>query len=165
LSSQFVTINGKEYIVSIEESGSVRVNNVKINTDVQQLDERSFSFLADAVSAKVVADRISEGFLILVNGRQYEATVETERARLLKKFDSQSSTHTKKTEIRAPMPALVVRLEVEVGDQVKAGQGLIILEAMKMENEIKAHGGGKVKEIYASTRKAVEKGELLMVLE
>ncbi len=70
-----------------------------------------------------------------------------------------------KSEIKAPMPALVVRVEVEIGQKVKPGQGLLILEAMKMENEIKAHSAGIIKEIYATKGKPVEKGELLMLLE
>ena len=63
------------------------------------------------------------------------------------------------------MPALVVKVEVSVGEEVKEGQGLLILEAMKMENEIKCHQAGKVKEILVSKGKPVEKGELLMRLE
>jgi biotin carboxyl carrier protein len=63
------------------------------------------------------------------------------------------------------MPALVVRVEVKVSDEVKVGQGLVILEAMKMENEIKSHQSGRVKEIYVAKGKPVEKGELLLLLE
>jgi biotin carboxyl carrier protein len=63
------------------------------------------------------------------------------------------------------MPAMVVRLEVNVGDEVRAGQPLIVLEAMKMENELLASGAGRVKAVYATAGKAVEKGELLLLLE
>lgn len=63
------------------------------------------------------------------------------------------------------MPALVVKIEVSVGDEIVSGQGLIILEAMKMENEIKSHSAGVIKEIYVTHGKPVERGELLFLLE
>ena len=63
------------------------------------------------------------------------------------------------------MPAMVVKLEVNVGDEVRAGQPLIVLEAMKMENELLASGPGRVKAVYVNAGKAVEKGELLLLLE
>jgi biotin carboxyl carrier protein len=60
---------------------------------------------------------------------------------------------------------MVVKVEVSVGDEVVEGQGLVILEAMKMENEIKSHQAGKVKSVLVEKGKAVEKGELLLLLE
>jgi biotin carboxyl carrier protein len=63
------------------------------------------------------------------------------------------------------MPALIVKVEVSVGDEVVHGQGLLVLEAMKMENELKAMHSGRVKEIHVRQGKPVEKGELLMILE
>jgi biotin carboxyl carrier protein len=133
--------------------------------DIQQLDERTFSLLIDGVSINVVAEKSDDGYRLLLNGKQVTAKVESERARLLKRFESQTSIGHRKTEIKAPMPALVVKVEVGVGDDVPSGQGLLILEAMKMENEIKAHSAGTVKEIYVTKGKPVEKGELLMLLE
>jgi biotin carboxyl carrier protein len=56
-------------------------------------------------------------------------------------------------------------VEVQVGDDVHPGTGLLILEAMKMENEIRAHQSAKVKQIFVANGKTVEKGELLMLLE
>ena len=67
--------------------------------------------------------------------------------------------------MHAPMPAMVVKLEVNVVDEVRAGQPLIVLEAMKMENELVAAAAGRVKAIYVAPGKAVEKGELLLLFE
>jgi pyruvate carboxylase subunit B len=63
------------------------------------------------------------------------------------------------------MPALVVRLEVEVGQDVIAGQGLVVLEAMKMENEIRAPRAGRIAAVPARVGSPVEKGEALVILE
>lgn len=165
MNSYFVTINSNEHIIKFEQNGSLTLNGIELSPDVRQLDERTFSFLIHGTSTKVIVEKSDDGHRLLVNGKQLTATVESERARLLKQFDNQKSTAHHKAEIKAPMPALVVRVEVEVGKEVKAGQGLLILEAMKMENEIKSHSNGVVKEIYATKGKSVEKGELLILLE
>ncbi|MFL5381405.1 MAG: biotin/lipoyl-containing protein, partial [Longimicrobiaceae bacterium] len=67
--------------------------------------------------------------------------------------------------VAAPMPGLVLKVEVEVGQAVKAGQGLVIVEAMKMENELKAPADGVVAKVLVQERQTVEKGATLIVLE
>ena len=63
------------------------------------------------------------------------------------------------------MPGKLVRLLVAAGQEVTAGQGLLVMEAMKMENELKAPRGGRVRDIHVAERQAVETGALLLVLE
>jgi biotin carboxyl carrier protein len=67
--------------------------------------------------------------------------------------------------LTAPMPGKLVRLLVAAGQEVTAGQGLLVMEAMKMENELKAPRGGRVRDIHVAERQAVETGALLLVLE
>jgi biotin carboxyl carrier protein len=67
--------------------------------------------------------------------------------------------------LKAPMPGLVVRVEVSEGDEVVAGQGVVIVEAMKMENELRAPGPGRVKAVRVSEGTAVEKDAVLMEFE
>jgi biotin carboxyl carrier protein len=69
------------------------------------------------------------------------------------------------TTLRAPMPGRVVKLLAKVGDEVEAGQGVLVVEAMKMENEIKAPRKGRVREIRVSEGAAVESGQELLILE
>jgi biotin carboxyl carrier protein len=165
MNSYFITLNNNEYTVEFEQDGALTLNGRELLIDVRQLDERTFSILIDGTSTTMIAEKSDDGYRLLVNGKQLTFKVESERGRLLKQFDNQRSLSHQKTEIKAPMPALVVRVEVEVGQEVKAGQGLLILEAMKMENEIKSHSAGIVKTIYATKGKPVEKGELLILLE
>jgi pyruvate carboxylase subunit B len=68
-------------------------------------------------------------------------------------------------EIHAPMPALVVKVEVAPGQDIATGQGLLVLEAMKMENELRSHQAGRVKEVCVKKGDTVEKGQLLVVME
>jgi pyruvate carboxylase subunit B len=65
----------------------------------------------------------------------------------------------------APMPGLVVRVNVKAGDTVEAGQGLIVMEAMKMENELRVQAAGRVKTVLVTPGSVVEKGALLIELE
>jgi len=67
--------------------------------------------------------------------------------------------------VTAPMPGRLVKVLVEVGQEVAEGQGLVVMEAMKMENELRAPRAGRVKEIHARERQAVDSGALLVVLE
>lgn len=164
MASYFVTINDKEYVLTFQ-NGTVALNGTPLSYDMQRLDDRTLSVIVDGHSMRVVVEKTAAGYELLVNGRRIEASVESERTRLLRKLGASSHvTHTR-TDIHAPMPALVVKVQVDVGDEVKAGQGLVILEAMKMENEIRAHAEGKVKEIFVTKGMAVDKGELLLRLE
>ena len=67
--------------------------------------------------------------------------------------------------VLAPMPGKIVRVLVDVGQTVESGQGLLVMEAMKMENELRAERAGRVREVKVAERQAVETGALLVVLE
>ncbi|MBI4534758.1 MAG: hypothetical protein HY708_00680 [Ignavibacteriae bacterium] len=163
--SYIVTVSNRTYPVLVEPEGLVRVDGSSLSAQVRQLDRCTFSVLLNNRSYKVIAEKLGNVYETLVNGVAQEVIVETERTRLLKKYDRQAGAIRKRFEVHAPMPALIVNIEVDVGDDVTEGQGLIVLEAMKMENEIKAHQPGKVKTIHVVKGKPVEKGELLMLLE
>ena len=100
-----------------------------------------------------------------IDGFMVNATVDGERERLLKRYTSGETASGGSREVRAPMPSLVVAVEVVPGQGVKPGQGLIVLEAMKMENEVKANREGTVKSIHVKPGNSVEKGELLLEFE
>jgi pyruvate carboxylase subunit B len=87
-----------------------------------------------------------------------------ERTRAIREMTGAGDDVADKT-IVAPMPGLVLKVEVEVGQAVKAGQGVVIVEAMKMENELKAPADGVVAKILVQERQTVDKGATLIVLE
>ncbi len=158
-----VTIDGVTERLALDGDG---VPTLKGKTlQVTPVGAFQFSVLVDGQSFNVVAAKAEHGYVVLIGGYQLEVQVESERKRLLKLLGRTSGKTHHRLEIRAPMPALVLKVEVAAGDEVRAGQGLLVLEAMKMENEMKAHQPGRVKEILVSPGKAVEKGELLMLLE
>jgi acetyl/propionyl-CoA carboxylase alpha subunit len=87
-----------------------------------------------------------------------------ERTRAIREMTGGADEEAEKV-VTAPMPGLVVKIEVEVGQQVAAGQGVVIVEAMKMENELKAPADGVVARVEISEGQTVEKGATLIVLE
>jgi pyruvate carboxylase subunit B len=90
------------------------------------------------------------------------AEVVDERTRAIRALTGRSGAAAGPRPVRAPMPGLVVRVEVEAGQSVVAGQGVVIMEAMKMENELRAETGGVVARVHAVPGAAVEKGAVLV---
>ena len=160
-----VSIAGHERKVTVDDQGSVIVDGGE-GREVVRCSPTEYTMSLNGRIARVAAIQDGdESVKLITGGRVYAATVQTERSLLMKKYAKSTRPSASKMDIHAPMPALVVKVEVEVGQSVTPGQGLIVLEAMKMENEIKAHFAGSVKSIHAQKGKPVEKGELLLVLE
>lgn len=112
----------------------------------------------------VSVERWESGWLVHRDGDSFEVEVENERTRLLKKFGPAGGAASGDGRVKAPMPGLVIRVNVEEGTVVEKGQGLLVLEAMKMENEIKAPVAGKVAKILAESGQPVDKGVVLVEL-
>ncbi|MEL6719352.1 MAG: biotin/lipoyl-containing protein [Bacteroidota bacterium] len=104
-------------------------------------------------------------FEISLNDNKYQVALSDEYDQLISKMGLTITNSSKVTDIKAPMPGLVLSVEVEVGQEVNKGEALLILEAMKMENVIKSPGEGKVKSITVEKGKAVEKGAILIEFE
>lgn len=101
---------------------------------------------------------------IALGRERFTADAVDERTRAIREMTGAEEDVADKTVV-APMPGLVLKIEVEVGQAVKAGQGVVIVEAMKMENELKAPTDGVVARILVQERQTVEKGATLLILE
>jgi len=99
-----------------------------------------------------------------VGGDRWEAEVVDERTRHIRSLTAGSNAPRGPAILRAPMPGLVVRVLVEAGQEVAAGAGVVVLEAMKMENELKAPSAGVVGAIRVGAGEPVEKGQVLVEL-
>lgn len=104
-------------------------------------------------------------FEVWVKHYCFEVHVEDYRADLLRRFSAADSKSDAGMIVCAPMPGLVTAIEVAVGDQIAVGTGLIILEAMKMENELRATVTGRVRSVEVVCNATVEKGQRLIVIE
>jgi biotin carboxyl carrier protein len=160
-----VTVDGEDFLVTIENGAVATVNGEPCGpVSVEQTAQYQYSVLLNGSGVTIAASGASGRFEAFADARLHQVQVATERERLRTQLKS-SAQGPRRTEIRAPMPALVVTVEVKEGEEVHEGQGLVILEAMKMENEIRSHAAGNVKEIRVKAGKAVEKDELMILLE
>jgi pyruvate carboxylase subunit B len=97
-------------------------------------------------------------------GERFEVEAVDERTREIQRLTGRRAGHDGGAVLRAPMPGLVVRVEAEVGQHVAAGAGLVVVEAMKMENELRAGRPGVVAAVHVRPGEAVEKGAALVTL-
>lgn len=122
--------------------------------------------IGDEVHRVVVRRREGRGhYHLWLDGFTYEVEALDERTRTIRDLTAAAAGPAGPQPLVAPMPGLIVRVNVQPGDDVTPGQGLVVMEAMKMENELRAAGAGKVKAVRVSPGTAVEKGAVLVELE
>ncbi len=160
-------IQNKEYQINLEDRGDqvvAHINGITIPIQLNEIDgSHVYSALVGNRSMEIEIRRNEVGYLIFNKGSSLEYLVEDERTAQLKKSMNQAVSHKINRELKAPMPGLVVSIEVQPAQKIKKGDGLVIIEAMKMENEIKAPFDCSIKEIKVQERQAVEKGQVLVV--
>ncbi len=143
----------------------VFVNNVEVVADISKLDHNRFHVLYKNKSYNLSANEIdleNRTCTITINGKKTSLEIKDKYDELLEKMGMASGSTKKLNELKAPMPGLVLRALVKAGDIVRKGDGLIILEAMKMENILKSPGDGTVTKLHFSEKDKVEKGQLLI---
>lgn len=115
---------------------------------------------------RVIARRTgaSGGYTLWVDGWRYDVEALDERRRAIRDLSAASAQAAGPAPLTAPMPGLIVRVNVAVGDVVAAGQSMVVMEAMKMENELRAPSAGTVARINATEGSAVERGAVLVEL-
>lgn len=122
---------------------------------------RGKSYRAECVEI----DHAARKFVVLINGTRFSIYITDHYDRLIQQLGFSVGSTQKANIVKAPMPGLVLNLLVETGQFVSKGDPLIILEAMKMENVLKAAGDGRVKSVHVPIGAAVVKGQLLLEME
>jgi biotin carboxyl carrier protein len=162
-----VRIGESEYLIARHPNGTMHVNGKVVDASVNARGEGRFDIrLGEHIFDIDILSRDEDGIVeMLVNGKVIQAQVDDEKATLLKKYSFNQKRQHHTSHIKAPMPGKIVNVLVQPGDPVAAGQGVLILEAMKMENEIKSPSAGVVKTVNVRDNDAVEKNTLLMEIE
>jgi biotin carboxyl carrier protein len=165
MKSLTVILQGNEHAVIHHGGNEWSVGSFRGEVEIRETEAGVYTVVMAGRAHRVVAGRNGNGWLVLTEGVQRSVSVESARERLMKQYTRSAAQEHRHLEIRAPMPALVGRILVAPGDEVEAGRPLLVLEAMKMENEIKVHLTGRVKEILVERGRTVEKGQILLTLE
>ncbi len=159
---------GESQAIGLEELSEglyeVQIDGVTLHVDAAKSGRTIYSIIQDGQQYEAMAEeKGAHGFDVLVRGQLFHLEAQDERSQLL--AASAQTVAEGKQVIEAEMPGKVVKLEAAVGDTVVEGQGVLVLEAMKMENEIPSPIDGIVTEIGVSEGEAVEGGQLLFVVE
>ena len=161
-----VKVNNKEeHAVVFENTASGTIDGKIFSWDVIEVKNGSFHVIKDQKSYTVEvlkADAIEKSFSVSVNGNKYQLVVKDKFDELLKSLGMDNLNTSKVNELKAPMPGLVLDIRVAEGTEIKKGDPLLVLEAMKMENIIKSPTDGVVKKINVKKGIAVEKNQVLI---
>ena len=157
------TVNGKEYTIEIIDDQHIIVNGRKITVDFNSVSGQPvYSLLVDGKSFEGFVYPGDEAWEVLLMGRQYPVTVEDEREKSLRAAAGGSVSEAGKFYLKSPMPGMVVSVLVESGQEVEQGQVLLILESMKMQNELKSPRAGTVGRIRVKPGESVEQRQTLL---
>jgi biotin carboxyl carrier protein len=164
-----VNVDGHPWKVGIEPAErpgqfAVTVKGKRRVIDASWIDADTLSLLDGALVHEIRLERRENGAVAVeIGGRVYDVLVDKKKLREPFSGDGEKKAPGA-ISIKAPMPGRVVRVLVAVGDRVTARQGVVVVEAMKMENELRAPGDGIVKEVAARPGAVVESGTVLIVL-
>lgn len=162
---KYVTIiNDTRFEIEIEKDGTLKVNGEPREVDFLALGPALYSILMDHGSYELVIEEREGAYEVLMQGRLYTGQVLDERAQLLATRRGGLGVESGELSVKSPMPGLIVAIPVTEGQEVKKGQTLVILESMKMQNELKTPRDGIVQRISVAPGQSVEQNKLLITL-
>lgn len=159
----------KNYRVNVNEDIELNftLDNIQ-NLDVQEISENKYHVLKNHRSFKTAIidkDILKRQYTVKINGNTYQIDIATELDLLIEEMGLSLGNAQMVNDIKAPMPGLILEVNVKEGDEVKEGDYLLVLEAMKMENTLTAPRDGVVKSISIANGETVEKNQLLIEME
>jgi biotin carboxyl carrier protein len=164
----YVTIEDRVLEIDIDDApggATATIEGKTYHLDLRPITADSlFSLIVENGSHEVLVEDGDGALEIVVEGELFRIVVQDEWERRLATIQRKSAAETGVSMVRAPMPGAVVRVEVEAGATVKRGQGLVILSAMKMENEIRSPRDGKVIAVHVNEGDKVEQNADLITI-
>lgn len=158
----------KNYIIKVNES-EIEVDNATFDAlDMEQRHSTSYHVLKDDIAYDVQllqSDFESRTLKLYVNGNLYTVAIKDSYDQLVDQMGLLSNATQKAQNIKAPMPGLIMDILVQAGQEIQEGTPLLVLSAMKMENQILAQGAGTIKSIEVKVGDTVDKGQLIIEME
>lgn len=160
------TVNGETYEIEIKADGMVEVNGEPRHVDFKPMGQHAiFSLIIDNQSFEAVVEQRDGSYQVLIFGDLYDVEVTDERSLRLARLSGVTADTSGEAQIKSPMPGLIVAVPVEIGQEVKKGDTVVILESMKMENELKAPRDGTIERIEVGKGDSVEQNKVLVVIQ
>lgn len=162
-----IKVNGGEALTVEGGSDAIQVSGKSYSWDLRRLPGGSWSLISNGKHYEVLLEQLdveNKQMVLRINNRLYTAELKEPLDQLLEKMGLNMQAGKKAEAIKAPMPGLILKILVEPGQEIKKGDPVLVLEAMKMENVFKAAGDAQVKNILVQAGQAVEKGTVLIEL-
>jgi len=156
LEFETTTDNGKNKLLK---------NGKSIVHDLVHLGENRYSLILGNRSYRVAFTSNGEYMDISIDGEHFKVQIEDEQQKRLKTLIQSDESESGQMEIKAPIPGMIVKILIKQGDIVSKNDGLLVLEAMKMENIIRCPGNCEIEEICVNEQASVEKGQVLFRLQ
>jgi biotin carboxyl carrier protein len=161
-----VTVNSRKRNVRLLGINSIWVDEKEYSQELYQLSGDTYLLKLDNKIYEISVAKIdNERFNISVDGKNYDTIVRSSVQEKAVKLVELKAISKNKSEVKAPMPGMVLKINKQAGDDVEEGESVMILEAMKMENDLRAHISGKIKNVYIKEGMTVEKGYTLFTIE
>jgi biotin carboxyl carrier protein len=161
----FATVNDQEFVIEIGHDNQIVVNDEVFHIDFQRMPNSGVtSLLINHRSLEAVVEEHDGLWQVLIRGEQYPVLVVDERSQRLANARGSFTAPEGEMIIASPMPGTIVAVAVSEGDHVSEGDKVVILESMKMENELRAPRDGLVAHVNVQAGASVEKGETLVVI-
>lgn len=160
-----IAVNDSLTFATEESDNGLLMNGELVNFDLKTISQGNYHVLMNNLSytAELISlDRKRKQALIKVNGRVHTVSLSDEYDNLLKDLGIETTGNADAGMLKAPMPGLVLHLLVKPGDVLKKGDGFLVLEAMKMENLIKAQTDICITSVEVSEGDKVEKNQILL---
>jgi len=157
------TIDNQEFEIEIVDDRHIRIGDRLLQVDFESVSGQPvFSLILDGKSYESFVYQGDEDWEVLIRGRQYQVKIEDEREKRLKAAAGGGAVEGGEFHLKAPMPGLVVAILLEEGQEVKKGQVMLILESMKMQNELKAPRDGITGRVRVKAGESVEQRQTLL---
>lgn len=156
-------VDGTEFEFELCD-GVLSVGGQPLSASLDKVGPATYSLLVDGKSYEITLEQNGKATRVTESGQVSNITILDRLGVLLEALDASAGRKRHTLEIRAPMPGLVLKIEVSQDQEVSPGEGVLVLEAMKMENQIFAGSAGIVESVHVETGDAVTKGQLLVTL-
>lgn len=159
------TIDGIDYKIELLEDQKLCLNGQEFDFDFREVDDQGlYSLIVEGRSFEAHVNQVDHLWQVLMQGTLFEAEVVDEREKRLREAASVSLSTTGLYTLNSPMPGLVVSLPVNVGDQVATGDLLVVLESMKMQNELRSPQDGTVTDVLVNEGDNVEQKQAMITI-
>jgi len=157
------TISGKEYLVEILDERHVILDGLPYDVDFEAIsDQPVYSLLLGGKSFEAYVYPANQAWQVILHGRSYPVLVEDEREKRLRAASGAEVGEREEFQLKAPMPGLVVAVQVEENQAVQKGDLLVILESMKMQNELKSPRAGTVTRLRVKAGDSVDQQQTML---